>query len=236
MADASPMVMMEGVGKVYGNKIQTRVLWDINFRVERGEFAAIVGPSGSGKSTLLNLIGALDKPSEGEVRISGESLGTLGDEGLARLRRQYVGFIFQFHYLLPDFTALENVLMPFYVAHSTPTKQEVKEAKELMERVGLKDRMNNRATDLSGGQQQRVAIARALAGRKPLILADEPTGNLDTQTGSEIFRTMRDFNEQDGTTFLLVTHDPHFAEQTDRVISVVDGRIAEDRAVLHPSQ
>lgn len=168
--------------------------------------------------------------------ISGESLGTLDDEGLARLRRQYVGFIFQFHYLLPDFTALENVLMPFYVAHSTPTKQEVKEAKELMERVGLKDRMNNRATDLSGGQQQRVAIARALAGRKPLILADEPTGNLDTQTGSEIFRTMRDFNEQDGTTFLLVTHDPHFAEQTDRVISVVDGRIAEDRAVLHPSR
>lgn len=230
MADSSAMVSMEGVGKVYGAKIQTRVLSDVCFQVARGEFAAIVGPSGSGKSTLLNLIGALDKPTEGDVRISGESLGELDDEGLARLRRRYIGFIFQFHYLLPDFTALENVLMPFYVGHGAPAKREVQEAKELMERVGLKDRMNNRATDLSGGQQQRVAIARALAGRKPLILADEPTGNLDTQTGGDIFRTMREFNQQDGTTFLLVTHDPSFAERTDRVISVVDGRIAEDRA------
>jgi lipoprotein-releasing system ATP-binding protein len=219
---------MEGVGKVYGTKIQTRVLSDVAFTIEQGEFAAIVGPSGSGKSTLLNLIGALDKPSEGVVRIGGETLGQLDDEGLARLRRKYLGFIFQFHYLLPDFSVLENVLMPFSIAHGSPTRAERKEAIELLERVGLKERIHNRATDISGGQQQRVAIARALAGRKPLVLADEPTGNLDTENSREIFRLMRDFNSHDGTTFLLVTHDMDIARSTDRIISVIDGKIASD--------
>ncbi len=233
MAD-TPIVQMEKVGKVYGTKIQTRVLTDVTFTVQQGEFAAIIGPSGSGKSTLLNLIGALDKPTEGAVKIGGETLSGLDDEGLARLRRRYLGFIFQFHYLLPDFTALENVLMPFSVAHGAPTRQERKEAIELLERVGLKDRMNNRATDISGGQQQRVAIARALAGRKPLVLADEPTGNLDTENSNEVFALMRDFNLKDGTTFLIVTHDPNLAERTDRIISVIDGRIAHDVPVAHP--
>lgn len=230
MAD-TPIVEMEGVGKVYGTKVQTRVLTEITFTIQRGEFAAIIGPSGSGKSTLLNLIGALDTPTEGTVKIGGETLGGLDDEGLASLRRRYLGFIFQFHYLLPDFTVLENVLMPFSVAHGSPSRKERQEAKELLERVGLKDRINNRATDISGGQQQRVAIARALAGRKPLVLADEPTGNLDTENSSEVFALMRDFNKRDGTTFLIVTHDPQLANRTDRIISVIDGRIASDLPV-----
>lgn len=227
----SPLVELISVGRVYGTKYQTRALSDVNIKVDHGEFAAIIGPSGSGKSTLLNLIGALDRPSEGTVRIGGESLSELDDGGLARLRRRYLGFIFQFHYLMPDFTALENVLMPFALDHGEATKQERQEAIELLERVGLKDKMRNRATDLSGGQQQRVAIARALAGRKPLVLADEPTGNLDTNNSQEIFRLMREFNVRENTTFLLVTHDPHLAEQTDRIISIVDGKIASDRSV-----
>jgi lipoprotein-releasing system ATP-binding protein len=226
----TPLVELVGVGKVYGEQIKTRALEGVSFAVYPGEFAAIVGPSGSGKSTLLHLIGALDTPSEGTVRIGGENVQGLDDEGLARLRRRYLGYIFQFHYLLPEFTALENVLMPFAIEHGSPTRAERQEARDLLERVGLKDRMNNRATDLSGGQQQRVAIARALAGKKPLVLADEPTGNLDTKNSREIFRLMREFNAQDGTTFLLVTHDEHLAENTDRIISVVDGRIASDQS------
>ena len=217
------------VGKVYGAKIQTRVLTGVSFTVQQGEFASIVGPSGSGKSTLLNLIGALDRPTEGAVRIGGETLSGLDDEGLARLRCAYLGFIFQFHYLMPDFTALENVLMPAAIANGRPTRAQRAEATTLFERIGLADRMHNRATDLSGGQQQRVAIARALAGRKPLVLADEPTGNLDTANSREIFRLMREFNRTDGVTFLFVTHDHDLAEQTDRVLSIIDGRLAEDR-------
>jgi lipoprotein-releasing system ATP-binding protein len=225
------IVELADVVKEYGTKIRTRVLHGVSFAVAAGEFAAIVGPSGSGKSTLLNLIGALDRPTEGLVRIAGETLSNLDDEGLARLRRRHLGFIFQFHYLLPDFTALENVLMPLEIANGRANREQVSEAKTLLERVGLKDRIHNRATDLSGGQQQRVAIARALSGRKSLVLADEPTGNLDQENGHEVFRLMREFNQQDGTTFLLVTHDPALAEQTDRIISIVDGRVAEDRQV-----
>ncbi len=229
------IVQLQNVARVYGTVNLTHALRDVSFTVEQGEFTAIVGPSGSGKSTLLNLIGALDRPSSGIVRIGGESLSELDDSGLARLRRRYLGFIFQFHYLMPDFTALENVLMPFALDHGSPTSQETKEAKELLERVGLKDRMNNRSTDLSGGQQQRVAIARALSGKKPIVLADEPTGNLDTENSLEAFRLMREFNERDKTTFLLVTHDPGLAERTDRIISIVDGRVYEDRKVNKPS-
>jgi lipoprotein-releasing system ATP-binding protein len=229
LPNTTPIVSLEKVVKEYGTKFKTRVLHGVSFSVQPGEFAAIIGPSGSGKSTLLNLIGALDKPTEGTLRIGGETLSGLDDEGLAALRRRYLGFIFQFHYLLPDFTALENVLMPSAIANSTPTKAQREEAKALLERVGLKDKMKNRATDLSGGQQQRVAIARALAGKKPLILADEPTGNLDQENGHEAFQLMREFNAQDGVTFLIVTHDPELANQTDRVISIVDGHIAEDR-------
>ena len=225
------ILQLENVTRVYGTVNQTRALNGVSLSVKKGEFAAIVGPSGSGKSTLLNLIGALDRPSEGVVRIGGESLSELDDEGLARLRRRYLGFIFQFHYLMPDFSALENVLMPFSLDHGSPSEVEIQEAKSLLERVGLKDKMKNRATDLSGGQQQRVAIARALAGKKPLILADEPTGNLDTENSHEAFRLMREFNKTEGTTFLLVTHDPELAERADRIISIVDGKVAQDRKV-----
>ena len=226
MADA--MVELKDVKRVYGTKNLTCALRGVSFKVNHGEFAAIVGPSGSGKSTLLNLIGALDKPSEGDVFIAGQSLKTMDDTGLATLRRKNLGFVFQFHYLLPDFTVLENVLMPYFLDHGTPTSLELKQAKSLLERVGLHDRMDNRSVDLSGGQQQRVAIARALAAKKPLVLADEPTGNLDTTNSHEIFRLMCEFNQQDGTTFLLVTHDTLLAKQTDRVITVVDGLIESD--------
>ena len=226
------ILQLQGVSRIYGTLNQTRALNGVTLSVKKGEFAAIVGPSGSGKSTLLNLIGALDRPSEGIVRIGGESLSDLDDSGLARLRRRYLGFIFQFHYLMPDFSVLENVLMPFALDHGSPTNEEIQEAKSLLERVGLKDKMKNRATDLSGGQQQRVAIARALSGKKPLILADEPTGNLDTENSKEAFRLMREFNETEGTTFLLVTHDPGLAQQADRIISIIDGKVADDRAVI----
>ena len=226
------ILQLQDVSRIYGTVNQTRALNGVTLSVKKGEFAAIVGPSGSGKSTLLNLIGALDRPSEGIVRIGGESLSDLDDAGLARLRRRYLGFIFQFHYLMPDFSVLENVLMPFALDHGTPSNAEIQEAKMILERVGLKDKMKNRATDLSGGQQQRVAIARALAGKKPLILADEPTGNLDTENSKEAFRLMREFNETEGTTFLLVTHDPDLAQRADRIISIIDGKVADDRPVV----
>ena len=229
------ILQLQDVSRIYGTVNQTRALNGVTLSVKKGEFAAIVGPSGSGKSTLLNLIGALDRPSEGIVRIGGESLSDLDDAGLARLRRRYLGFIFQFHYLMPDFSVLENVLMPFALDHGSPTNAEIQEAKMILERVGLKDKMKNRATDLSGGQQQRVAIARALAGKKPLILADEPTGNLDTENSKEAFRLMREFNETEGTTFLLVTHDPDLAHQADRIISIIDGKVADDRPVVRKS-
>ena len=229
------ILQLQDVSRIYGTVNQTRALNGVTLSVKKGEFAAIVGPSGSGKSTLLNLIGALDRPSEGIVRIGGESLSDLDDAGLARLRRRYLGFIFQFHYLMPDFSVLENVLMPFALDHGSPTNAEIQEAKMILERVGLKDKMKNRATDLSGGQQQRVAIARALAGKKPLILADEPTGNLDTENSKEAFRLMREFNETEGTTFLLVTHDPDLAQQADRIISIIDGKVADDRPVVRKS-
>ncbi len=236
MADPqNTIVSLEGVGRVYGTHIKTRVLTDINISIQRGEFAAIVGPSGSGKSTLLNLIGALDKPTEGTVRIGGNTLQGLDDDGLASLRRKFVGFIFQFHYLLPDFSALENVVMPYAIVNGTPTSEQMKQGKNLLDRVGLKDKMKNRTTDLSGGEQQRVAIARALAGSKPLVLADEPTGNLDTENGNEIFGLMRQFNKDENITFLLVTHDPRLAAFTDRIISIVDGRVAGDNIVSKPA-
>ena len=233
---AEPVLHIEGVVKEYPGPVPTRVLHGVDLRVEKGEFTALIGPSGSGKSTLLNLIGLLDRPTEGEVRVCGVKTTPLSDDGLADVRAQSLGFIFQFHHLLPAFTALENVAMPLAAARGRMTDAMRERASELLDAVGLTDWKDNPATKLSGGQQQRVAIARALCTSPPLVLADEPTGNLDTGTSDQIFELLRRFNQKHGTTFLVVTHDPRLAARCDRIIELVDGRIVRDeRRSPHPA-
>ncbi|KYF63557.1 ABC transporter ATP-binding protein [Sorangium cellulosum] len=227
---ADPLLVVEGVVKEYGQAVVSRALDGVDLRMEKGEFAALIGPSGSGKSTLLNIIGLLDRPTRGRVVVDGKDTTGLDEASLTRLRAQTLGFVFQFHHLLPMFTALENVMLPAWGDEGFPSSTMKARAAELLGAVGLADRMNFRATALSGGQQQRVAIARALSRRPPLVLADEPTGNLDTESSAEVFALMRRFNRELGTTFLVVTHDPRIAGQCDRVIEIVDGRIASDRA------
>ncbi|RQD77223.1 MAG: ABC transporter ATP-binding protein, partial [Candidatus Syntrophonatronum acetioxidans] len=195
---------------------------------QAGEYTAIIGQSGSGKSTLLNIISTLDRPSGGTISVEGRDLTTLSDDGLARFRSETMGFIFQFHYLLPEFNALENVLIPHWLAHGKPSAETVDLARELIDRVGVSDRMYNKSTDLSGGQQQRIAIARALINRPQIILADEPTGSLDSKTTLEVNRLMREINEEYNTTFIVVTHDRHIAAECDRVVELVDGRVERD--------
>ncbi|WP_437976809.1 ABC transporter ATP-binding protein [Sorangium sp. So ce295] len=227
---ADPLLVVEGVVKEYGQAVVSRALDGVDLRLEKGEFAALIGPSGSGKSTLLNIIGLLDRPTRGRVVVDGKDTTGLDEASLTRLRARTLGFVFQFHHLLPMFTALENVMLPAWGDEGFPSSTMKARAAELLGAVGLADRMNFRATALSGGQQQRVAIARALSRRPPLVLADEPTGNLDTESSAEVFALMRRFNRELGTTFLVVTHDPRIAEQCERVIEIVDGRIASDRA------
>lgn len=226
---AEPLLVVEGVVREYGEDVVTRALDGVDLELEPGEFAALMGPSGSGKSTLLNIIGLLDRPTRGRVLVDGQDTTGLDDASLTKLRARTLGFVFQFHHLLPMFTALENVMLPAWGDEGVPSPAMRASAVELLEAVGLADRMNFRATALSGGQQQRVAIARALSRRPPLVLADEPTGNLDTESSAEVFALMRRFNRELGTTFLIVTHDARIAEQCDRVIEIVDGRIAHDR-------
>ncbi|MEN6356932.1 MAG: ABC transporter ATP-binding protein [Armatimonadota bacterium] len=214
--------------KIYGDGVGTMALRGVNFRVEPGEFVAVVGASGSGKSTMLNMIGALDRPSSGHVIIDGCNTSTLDDEGLAALRGDTIGFIFQFHYLLNEFTVLENAMMPLSIRKGTPTKDELEWVKHLLARVGLAERMKCRPSQLSGGQQQRAAIVRALANRPKLILADEPTGNLDSQNGALVFDMLRDLNSQLGIAFMLVTHDDRLAQEAERIVMVEDGQIVAD--------
>jgi lipoprotein-releasing system ATP-binding protein len=227
MADS--LLRLEHVTKSYGEKVVTPVLHGVDLEIAAGEFVALTGPSGSGKSTLLNLIGLLDRPTAGEIFIESESTSDLDDAGRTRMRAQKLGFIFQFHHLLPAFTAVENVEMPLLAFRGRRDAEMRKRATELLEDVGLSDRVTFSATDLSGGQQQRVAIARALINYPPLVLADEPTGNLDTETGEQVMRLLRRFNEERGTAFLLVTHDERIAERCDRIIHMVNGRIVTDR-------
>jgi lipoprotein-releasing system ATP-binding protein len=222
---------LDGVRKTYGvgTPVETEVLHGIDTVLERGEFAALIGPSGSGKSTLLNLIGLLDRPTGGRVYIEGQEAGTLEDADLTRLRGRSIGFVFQHHYLLPEFTALENVMMPILAARGRPDQEMRDSAAALLDRVGLTPWRDKKATDISGGQQQRVAIARSLAMKPALVLADEPTGNLDTRSADSVFDVLRDINETSRTTFLIVTHDPRLAQRCDRIIELVDGRIVSDR-------
>jgi len=222
---------LDGVRKTYGvgTSIQTEVLHGVDLVLRRGEFSALIGPSGSGKSTLLNVIGLLDQPTGGRVFIGGEETGTLGDADLTRLRGRAIGFVFQHHYLLPEFTALENVMMPILAARGRPDEEMRATAATLLDRVGLTPWRDSKATEISGGQQQRVAIARSLAMKPALVLADEPTGNLDTKSADGVFDVLREINETSGTTFLIVTHDPRLAQRCDRIVELVDGHIVSDR-------
>jgi lipoprotein-releasing system ATP-binding protein len=224
----SDVLEVQNVTKDYGETAVTHALRDVSLTLASGEFAALIGPSGSGKSTLLNVIGLLDRPTSGRVILSGCDTATLDERALTALRGKTLGFIFQAHMLLPAFTALENVMMPAWAQRGTPDAEMRTRARETLEAVGLGAVENRRATDLSGGQQQRVAIARALAHRPALVLADEPTGNLDTETSNGVFEALRRLNRDLGTTFLIVTHDLRIADRCDRVIEIVDGQIGSD--------
>ncbi len=229
---AEPLLQLEAVRKRYGQgELATEVLHGIDLRLDHGEFAALIGPSGSGKSTLLNLIGLLDRPSAGRILIQGRDTAALDEAALTALRGRILGFVFQFHYLIDAFSAEENVMMPLMAARGRPTPDMRRTAAELLAAVGLAGLEKRPANKLSGGQQQRVAIARALAANPPLVLADEPTGNLDTASADEVFALLRRFNAERGTAFLVVTHDPRLAARCDRIIRLVDGRIVEDRRV-----
>lgn len=222
------IIELKSVNKIYGKEIKTQVLYDINLAFEKGSFNSIIGESGSGKSTVLNIMGTLDRPTSGEVYISGKRTDLMNKAQLAELRNESIGFIFQFHYLLPEFTALENVLVPYRIKKAKIDKQILERAEELMDLVGLTKVKNNLATRMSGGQQQRTAIARALINNPKIILADEPTGNLDSQTTENVYSLLRDINQQFGTTFIIITHDRRIAEKADRSIDIKDGRINLD--------
>ncbi len=221
------IIELKGVTKSYGigTPVESEVLHGIDLAVGRGEFAALIGPSGSGKSTLLNIIGLLERMTRGEYRLLGQSVGELDDAAITARRGDTLGFVFQFHHLLPAFNAAENVMLPSLVKNGRFTEADRERALFLLDRVGLKAAAEKKPGQLSGGMQQRVAIARALARGCPLVLADEPTGNLDTHSSDAAFALMRDFNREDGVAFLIVTHDPRLAARCDRVIELVDGRI-----------
>ncbi len=202
------------------------VLSGIDLDVAAGEIIAIVGPSGSGKSTLLHLLGGLDRPDAGDVTVAGQDLGALGDESLARLRNRRIGFVFQFHHLLPDFTALENVMLPRLIGGASPSEAE-RAARELLGAVGLADRVTHAPGELSGGEQQRVAVARALVNEPSVVLADEPSGNLDVASSRGLHELLRRLRDERGATFILATHDPSLADAADRVVGLRDGRLAD---------
>ena len=230
-ARGSALVTLRGARKVYnaGLPSEAEVLHGIDLDLARGEFAALIGPSGSGKSTLLNLLGLLERPSAGTYVLAGEEVHGLDDDGLTRMRRDTLGFVFQFHHLLPAFSAIENVTLPA-LARDGHVRAALRErARELLAAVGLAGAMDRKPSQLSGGMQQRVAIARALVLEPALVLADEPTGNLDTASSNEVFELLRGMHAQVGTSFLVVTHDPRMAARCDRIIELVDGRIDSDR-------
>ena len=229
------MISINAVSKSFDGKRQVTALEQIDLQVARGEMLSIVGPSGSGKSTLLNLIGGLDRPSTGEIRIDGRDIASLSDDDLTRLRRDKIGFIFQFFNLLPTLSCFENVAIPLHLRGWSKKKIEER-ANELLKLVGLSGRREHLPDELSGGERQRCAIARALSVYPPVLLADEPTGNLDTHTGAEILALIRDLHERLGSTVLIVTHDIHVAESCARLVALRDGRIEEDRAGRLPKQ
>lgn len=219
------VIRAEGLEKELSlGRTVVRALRGVNMQVHAGEMVGIVGPSGSGKSTLLGLIGGLDTPTRGTIEIDGVDISRLSEDQLTEVRNEKIGFIFQFFNLIPTLTALENVALPIQFATKPRFKPE-KRAKELLSALGLGDRLRHRPTELSGGQQQRVAIARALANNPPLLLADEPTGNLDTESGQLVMDALEQIRHEVGTTVVIVTHDPQLAERADRVLTLIDGVI-----------
>ena len=225
---ADDVLRLEAIHKAYyvGTPVETEVLHGVDLVLGKGEFCALMGPSGSGKSTLLNVIGLLDRPTGGRLFIDGQETGGLDDRALTRLRGRSIGFVFQYHYLLPAFTALENVVMPMLVDRGRPDDAMRRRAGELLESVGLTPWRDNLAVNMSGGQQQRVAVARALAMKPAVLLADEPTGNLDTKSAEAVFELLRRFNREHGTTVLFVTHNAALADRCDKTIRVVDGHLS----------
>lgn len=229
--DADQEVLrLEGLRKSYnvGKPTEVEVLHGLDLRLQRRDFAALVGASGSGKSTLLNLIGLLDRPTDGELFLLGEPTRGMDDARRTALRGGAIGFVFQFHHLIQAFTALENVLMPLMVATGKPNREQLERGRDLLKQVGLAGLEGRKPDQLSGGQQQRVAVARALVTQPALLLADEPTGNLDSKSAGEVFELFRKFNREFGCAVLLVTHDPRLSEQCDRTVTLVDGSIESD--------
>lgn len=219
---------LKDINKIYGDKVKNQVLFDLNLDFEESSFNSIIGQSGSGKSTLMNIIGTLDTPTSGQVLVNGNDTSQMNKNELAVLRNETIGFIFQFHHLLPEFTVLENVLMPYRIMHNKVTQEARDRAEYLIDMVGLSKVKNNGSTEISGGQQQRAAIARSLINEPKLILGDEPTGNLDSDTTKIIFELLKDINKELNTTFILITHDQKVAQQTDRVIEIQDGHVGLD--------
>jgi lipoprotein-releasing system ATP-binding protein len=230
MNSADELVVLAGLRKSYnvGRPNEAEVLHGLDLAIARGEFVALIGPSGSGKSTLLNILGLLERPSGGSYRLLGEETSTLDERTLTLRRREALGFVFQFHHLLPAFSALENVTLPALMRHGRVDAAAKARATAMLGAVGLAQALHKRPGELSGGMQQRVAIARALVGEPPLVLADEPTGNLDRASSDEVFALMRRMHAERGTAFLVVTHDPRLAARCDRVVEMVDGRIVGD--------
>ena len=228
-----PVLELAGVRKSYniGLPSEAEILHGVDLRVTRGEFIALMGPSGSGKSTLLNIVGLLERMTAGSYLLQGEAVQDLDDAALTLRRRNTLGFVFQFHHLLPAFSALENVTLPALLSEGRISGLQLERARELLAAVGLAKAMDKRPSELSGGMQQRVAIARALVMNPPLVLADEPTGNLDTASSDEVFVLLRRMHAERGTSFVIVTHDSRLATRCDRLVELVDGRISGDRLV-----
>jgi lipoprotein-releasing system ATP-binding protein len=228
----APLVELSQVRKRYsvGRPNEAEVLHGLDLAIGTGEFVALIGPSGSGKSTLLNILGLLERLTSGRYRLLGEDVSELDDTALTLCRRRTLGFVFQFHHLLPAFTAEENVTLPALIRDGRVDVAERRRARELLAAVGLAAALHKRPGELSGGMQQRVAIARALVHDPPLVLADEPTGNLDRASSDEVFALLRRMHEQRRTSFVIVTHDPQLAARCDRVVELVDGRIERDAA------
>jgi ABC-type lipoprotein export system ATPase subunit len=224
-----PLIELRDLSKVYDlGEVKVHALVDVSVDIGEGEFVALIGPSGSGKSTLMNTLGCLDRPTAGSYRLAGDEVAGMNPDQLARLRNRRIGFVFQSFNLLSRTTALENVEAPLLYNTDCPRRERRRRARELLERVGLGDRLDHRPNQLSGGQQQRVAIARALVNHPPILLCDEPTGNLDTRTSREIMSFFRDLNQADGLTVILVTHDLEVARKANRALVLVDGRVVCD--------
>ncbi len=211
-----------------GETVTTTIIPGISLEFKKGEFSSITGPSGSGKTTLLYLIGALDKPTEGRIYLQDKEISSMKEEELAELRNEKLGFVFQFHFLLPEFSALENVMMPMLARGKKTISAARRRAAHLLSQVGLEDKLQNKPNQLSGGQQQRVAVARALANDPVVLLADEPTGNLDSRNSENIYNLFEKLNRENNQTIIVVTHDEHFAAKTHREIHIIDGKIDND--------